>query len=185
MEEEKKLETEVVEKKKKKKIDAKTLIKEMTFDALLAAFYVVFTVVISPISYGAIQFRFSEILVLFCFFNKRYSIGLTLGCLIANIFSPTAALDIPFGTAATLLACIGIMFSKWMALAIMFPVITNAFIVGGELYLYGSPFWFNVGWIALGELVVMIVGYILFFILKRYKSFFKAINATQNTEYKF
>ena len=87
-------------------------IREMTFNALLAALYVVFTLVISPIAFNAIQFRLSELFVLFCFFNKRYSIGLTLGCLIANIFSPLGVLDIGFGTAATLLACIGIMFSK-------------------------------------------------------------------------
>ena len=183
MEEEQKQNTEVIQ--EKKKIDSKTLIREITFNGLLAALYVVFTVLVSPLSYGAIQFRFSEVLVLFCFFNKRYAIGLTLGCLIANIFSPTAALDIPFGTAATAIACLGIMFSKWMLLAIVFPIVSNAFIVGGELYLYGSPFWFNVAWVALGELVVMVIGYILFILLKRYKRFFKAISATQNIDFKF
>ena len=93
------------------------IIKDMTANALIAALYAAFTIAIAPISYGPIQFRFSEILVLLCFFNKKYTIGLTLGCLLANLYSPTASLDIPFGTAATLVACVGIMFSKHLAVA--------------------------------------------------------------------
>ena len=165
--------------------DNKEIIQEITINGLLAALYVVFTVAISPLSYGPIQFRISEIFVLFAFFNKRYTIGLTLGCLIANIFSPTAALDIPFGTVATLLACIGIMFSKQLIVAILFPIVFNAFIIAGELNLYGIPYWYSVGWIALGETVVLVAGYIIFFLLRKNQYFFKAIRATQNTDFKF
>ena len=161
------------------------IIKDMTANALIAALYAAFTIAIAPISYGPIQFRFSEILVLLCFFNKKYMIGLTLGCLLANLYSPTASLDIPFGTAATLVACVGIMFSKHLAVAAIFPVVCNAFVVGGELYLFGSPFWYNVLWVGVGELVVMIAAYVIFMLLKRNESFYKLINATQNTEFKF
>ena len=97
---------------KETKVRKTDIIKDMTANALIAALYAAFTIAIAPISYGPIQFRFSEILVLLCFFNKKYTIGLTLGCLLANLYSPTASLDIPFGTAATLVACVGIMFSK-------------------------------------------------------------------------
>ena len=161
------------------------LIHEMVFNALLAALYVVFTVVVTPLSYGAVQFRISELFVLFCFFNKKYVIGLTLGCLIANCFSPTAALDIPMGTAATLLACLCIMFCKHMLLAIVFPIVFNAFIVGWELYIFGEPFWFSVGFVALGEAAIMVISYIIMMILKNNKGFLKAIKANQNLEVKF
>ena len=161
------------------------LIHEMVFNALLAALYVVFTIVVSPISYGAIQFRISELFVLFCFFNKKYVIGLTLGCLIANCFSPTAALDIPMGTAATLLACICVMCCKHLCVAILFPIVSNAFIVGLELWLFGEPFWFSVGFVALGEAVVMIISYIIMMILKNNKGFLKGIKADQNLDFKF
>jgi len=167
---------------KSKKVD---IIKEMTISALIAALYAALTIAIAPISYGPIQFRVSEILVLLCFFNKRYSIGLTLGCLLANLYSPTAVLDVPFGTVATLIACVGIMFSKHLAVAIIFPVVVNAFIIGGELYMFGTPFWYNVLWVGLGELVVMIAGYIIFMLLKKNVGFYKLIGATQNTEFKF
>ena len=163
----------------------KDLVQEICLNAMIAATYAVLTIVISPLSYGPIQFRFSEILVLMCFFNKRYAVGLTLGCLIANIFSPTAMLDIPFGTAATLLACLGIMFSKQLLVAICFPVVFNAFIIAWELSFFGEPYWMSVLTIGLGELAVMFAGYIIFILLKRSKGFLRVIKANQNLEVKF
>ena len=163
----------------------KDIIQEISFNARIAAAYVVFTGLISPLSYGSIQFRFSEILVLFCFFNKRYGIGLTLGCLIANIFSPTASLDVIFGTIATALACLCIMFSKDLIVAITFPVIFNGFIIAWELTFFEMPYWMSVLTISLGELAVMIGGCIIFMILKRNKTFFRVIRANQNLEFKF
>ena len=160
----------------------KDIIQEISFNALIAAAYVVLTVLISPLSYGAIQFRISEILVLFCFFNKRYGIGLTLGCLIANIFSPTASLDVIFGTIATALACLCIMFSKHLIIAIMFPVIFNAFIIGWELTFFNEPYWLSVLTVGLGELAVMIVGYIFFTFIRQSRGFLKAIKANQNLD---
>jgi uncharacterized membrane protein len=135
----------------------KDIVLEISINALIAAAYVVFTVLVSPLSYGPIQFRISEILVLFCFFNKRYGIGLTLGCLIANLFSPTATLDVIFGTVATALACICIMFSKHLIVAALFPVIFNGFIVAWELTFFGEPYWLSVATVSLGELAVMVV----------------------------
>lgn len=161
------------------------IVQDICFNALIAAAYAALTIAIAPIAYGPIQFRISEIMVLLCFFNKKYSIGLTLGCLIANIFSPTASLDIPFGTLATLIACIGVMFSKRLIVAIWFPVLVNAFIIAGELYLFGEPYWMSVLTVGIGELVVMIAAYIIFILLKRSKPFMKAIKANQNLEVKF
>ena len=163
----------------------KELIKTITFNGLLAALYTIFTIAIAPLSYGAIQFRFSEVLVLLVFFNKKYAYGLTLGCFLANLFSPTMALDILFGTSATLLACLAMMFCKHLAVAAIFPVLFNAFIIGWELTYFGEPFWFSCGYVALGELGVMVIGYIIFFLLRKRENFWKAIDATQNTDFKF
>lgn len=162
----------------------KDIIQEICLNGLIAALYVALTLVLAPVSYGAIQFRLSEILVLLCFFNKRYAIGLTLGCLIANIFSPTAVLDIPFGTLATLIACIGIMFSKHLLVAIAFPVVVNAFIIAGELYFFGEPYWLSVLTVGAGELIVMIIGYFVIMMIRNPK-LLKVIKANQNLDFKF
>ena len=158
----------------------------ITTNAFIAAMYAVFTMAIAPLAYGQIQFRLTEVLVLICFFRKDYIFGLTIGCAIANMYSDLGFYDVLFGTLATFIACLGIIFSKHLAIAILFPVISNAFIVGAELYfLLKLPFWANVLWVGLGELVVMIVGYILFTLLKRSPRFLEEIGATQNKEFKW
>ena len=159
--------------------------KDIIQNGLLAAIYVVLTYIMAPISFWAIQFRLSEILVLACFFNKKKIVGLTLGCFLSNLVSPLGLMDIGFGTLATLLACLGIIFCKHLIAAIWFPVILNGIIVGFELYLIGEPLWFSMGMVALGELGVMIIGYILIMLIRKNKAFFKVVRATQNVDFKF
>ena len=159
--------------------------KDIVQNGLLAALYVVLTYIMAPISFWAIQFRLSEILVLACFFDKKKIVGLTLGCFLANLVSPLGIMDIGFGTLATFLACLGIIFCKHLIVAVLFPIIANGIIVGLELYLIGEPLWFSIGMVALGELGVMIIGYILLMIIKRNKNFFKVVRATQNVDFKF
>lgn len=167
------------------KTKASETIKTIAFNGVLAAMYTIITIVCTPFAYGPIQFRVSEILVLLCFFNKRYSIGLIIGCFLANLNSPTMTLDILFGTAATAIACVGIMFSPRLAIAVLFPIVANAFIVGWELTYFGEPFWFSVGWVALGETVVLVAGYIFFFLLRKNETFYRLIDAKQNINFKW
>ena len=139
-----------------KNFDIKFIIKS----AIIAAIYVVLTWVLSPISYGAIQFRISEILVLLVVFNPKYSLALILGCLIANTTSSLGWYDMVFGTLATIIAIIPMCFIKKLPIASIFPVISNALIVSFELGLafdmfQPSAFWFNVLTIAIGEAVVL------------------------------
>ena len=103
--------------------------------AIVAAIYAVMTVAISPLSYGPIQLRFSEILILLCFYNKKYCVSMTVGCLIANIFSPMALLDIPFGTLATILAVLFLSKSNNLFIGSLWATIFNGIIVGTELYI--------------------------------------------------
>lgn len=167
------------------KTKASETIETIAFNGVLAAMYAIITIVCTPFAYGPIQFRISEILVLLCFFNKRYSIGLIIGCFLANLNSPTMTLDILFGTAATAIACVGIMFSPRLAIAVLFPIVANAFIVGWELTYFGEPFWFSVGWVALGETVVLVAGYIFFFLLRKNETFYRLIDAKQNINFKW
>lgn len=125
-------------------------------------------------------------MVLLCFFRKDYAVGLVLGCAIANLASSIGLIDVGFGSLATLLTCLCVMFCKQLAIACIFPVLFNGFIVGFELWKFlGEPFWISVGTVALGEFAVMIVGYVLFMILKRRQSFFETIRAKQNIAFKW
>lgn len=158
----------------------KTNIKNIVRISIIASMYIVFTI-INPFSYNAIQFRISEILMMLCFFRKDYSIGLILGCFISNLFSDIMIYDIIFGTLATVLACICMMFSKNIYVSIIYPIIFNSIIVGFELYLaFDTPFIMNALYVFIGEAVVMIIGVIIFNKLRKNSHFLELIDANQN-----
>ena len=115
-----------------------------------------------PISYGAVQFRISEALTLLPVLFPQAVPGLTLGCLISNLFNPMGATvyDVVFGTLATLIAAV----ITWRMRASIWvralpPVLCNAIIVGLVLtYAYGiDMLWMNMLTVGLGEAVVCYV----------------------------
>ena len=56
--------------------------------AVIAAVYVVVCLALAPFSYGAVQVRVAEALCLLPVFGAEYIIGVTLGCLLANLLAP-------------------------------------------------------------------------------------------------
>ena len=136
--------------------------------ALTAAVYVVLTLSIAPLSYGLVQVRFSEMLMLLAFIDRRYAPGLILGCFIANCFSPFGLMDVFFGTICTAAAVWGITkHSRTLFGASLWAVFCNAFI-GIELYLFGSPLLLSMAMVALGEfLAVSCAGCFVFRLLMK------------------
>ncbi len=128
--------------------------------AIIAALYAALTWLLQPISYGPIQFRISEILMLLVVFNPKYLVALIIGCFVANIPSPLGWYDMVFGTLATILAILPMLKIKKLPIAAIFPVISNALIVSIELGLAfdmfaPEAFWYNVLTVGLGEAVVL------------------------------
>ena len=128
--------------------------------ALIAALYVALTWILAPISYGAIQFRISEVLLLLVLLNPKYAYALIIGCFVANTTSSLGVYDMFFGTLATTLAIIPMTKIKRAEVASLFPVISNAFIIAVELGLafdmfMPEAFWFNVLTVGFGEAVVL------------------------------
>ena len=132
--------------------------------SVIAALYVVLTIVVQPISFGEIQFRLSEILMLLVFYNRKYSVSLILGCLIANLWSPYLLWDMIFGTLATALSCLFMVKSKSLIVASIWPTIFNALIVGAEIAILSDiSYLFCILTVGFGELVVVtIFGTIVF-----------------------
>ncbi|MCR4787127.1 MAG: QueT transporter family protein [Lachnospiraceae bacterium] len=115
----------------------------MTQAAVIAAIYVVLTVVAAVINLanGMIQVRFSEALCVLPFFTPAAVPGLAIGCLISNIVTGCMLPDIIFGTLATLIGAVGSWFlRKNKILVTLPPVISNALIIPFVLtYAYGIP----------------------------------------------
>jgi uncharacterized membrane protein len=138
--------------------------RELSKIAVVAAIYFVLTTAFAPISYGNIQFRVAEILVLLCFIDKKYIIAVTVGTFLANTMSPLGVIDIIFGTGATLISAILVNKSKNIYIASIWPVIVNGVIIGVELMmLFKLPLFLTMLQVAAGEFVVVsIVGVIIF-----------------------
>ena len=158
--------------KKKARIDTRTLIIYITQNALVAAIYFVLTAFTQPISFGAMQIRLAEALGLLCFWRPDFAIGMTLGCFLANVYS-FSPWDMLLGSLATLVSCLLISYaSKWLWMGIIYPVVLNGLVVGAELtWIFMNPvgtyvdFAVQGGWVALGELGAMVIGYILWMII--------------------
>ena len=79
-------------------------VKFLTKAAIIAALYIVSTMLISPIAFGENQVRISEALNVLVYFTPSAIPGLFVGCILANLSSPFGIIDIAFGSMATLLA---------------------------------------------------------------------------------
>ncbi len=119
----------------------------ITRAALIAALYFALTAAVSAISFGPLQFRLSEALVLLAALMPEAIPGLTIGCLLSNLaFSPYSLYDMIFGGLATFLGCVGsYLLRKNLPLAALPPIIFNALLVpiifvidGGEAIYYIS-----------------------------------------------
>ena len=109
----------------------------------VAALYAVLTLLLPVASYGPIQFRFSEILVLLVFYNKRFIPGLVLGCALANMFSPMMLFDVIFGTLSSYIAFKLMQRAKNLYIASIFPVLlVSVPALGTWLYLASDEVFF-------------------------------------------
>ena len=139
-------------------------IKELTKMAVIAGLYVALCYVFAPISYGPVQFRIAEILIVMPFYNKKYSIPIILGTLIANIFMYGLA-DMVFGTCATAIVCLIIIVCGNKIVIAPAAAIVNGVIIGLMLYFIfeepGAP-WFIMSTVAIGEFVVVLIGVLAF-----------------------
>ena len=153
----------------------------VTRGALIAAIYVVMTMLASAVglSSGTIQLRISEALCILPVFRPEATVGLTLGCLVSNLITGGHILDIVFGTLATLLGALGTRaLLKWknfpFVLYTLPSVISNAIIVplvlcytlnGGYSHAFFFP---TMGSVALGEGVVSILlGTLLYLAIRK------------------
>ena len=156
-------------------------IRRLTKLSIVTTIYVLLTIVLNPISYGGVQFRVAEALMLLCLYRKDYAISLVMGCLISNVFSPYGIIDMIFGTLATLISCLLMILVKRIYVAWIFPVFVNGIIIGLEIVILDKmiPFWNSFlmmfGFIALGEAVVLIIGVVIFKIMERNETFMDLI----------
>ena len=138
----------------------------LTHAAMIAAIYVVLTVVFQPFSFGEVQVRISEMLTLLPIFTPAAIPGLFVGCLLSNILTGCMALDVVFGSIATLIGAVGTyLLRKTKFVFTLPPVIANTIIVPLVLRnVYGleDAVWYLMLTVGIGEVIsICILGMIL------------------------
>lgn len=141
---------------------------------VVGALYAVLTIVLAPISYGPVQFRVAEALTLLPLVFPETAIGLTVGCLISNLFG-NGPLDMILGTTATLVASLVTAFvgkrvkkaTPKIILGAIPPIIVNAVVVPLTFMTTSdtfSAYLINVGTVFLGQTaVIAILGPLVYF----------------------
>ena len=152
-----------------------TNVQKITFGGVIAALYVVLTLVANAfgLASGAIQVRISEALTILPVFTAAAIPGLTVGCVLANIITGCLPWDIVFGSLATLIGAAGTrLLRKKPLLAWIPPVISNMAIIPVVLQrVYGVPdaWWYLVLTVGAGEVISCgILGMLLYHSAKRF-----------------
>ena len=148
----------------------------LTQAAMIAALYVVLTLVFQAISFGEIQVRIAEALTILPVFTPAAIPGLFIGCLIGNVIGGSILPDIIFGSLATL---IGAYFTYLLRrqnkfLAPLPPIISNIIIVPFILrYAYGFnlPIPFMMLTVGMGEVISCgVLGMIIYTPLQKHRN---------------
>ena len=143
---------------------------------MVAAIYVVLTLVGASFSYGEVQVRISEALTILPVFTPAAIPGLFIGCLISNILGGCILPDIIFGSLATLIGAIftWMLRNKSKYLAPLPPIIANVIVVPFVLrygYQVPLPIPFMMLTVGIGEVISCgVLGLILHTALSRYKN---------------
>ncbi|MDF2535230.1 MAG: hypothetical protein K0R18_1389 [Bacillales bacterium] len=133
--------------------------RNFALNAMVGALYAVTTIMIAPLAYGNVQFRLTEILIFFAFFNKKFIPGLVVGCMIANSQSGMGMIDVFLGAGATLIVTYLISKTKNIWLVPIIAAVVNGIVVGWELnYVFELPMLESMIYVAIGEFFAVIVG---------------------------
>ena len=143
--------------------------------AMIAAIYVVLTVLFAPFSFGHIQLRLSEALTVLPYFTPAAIPGLAIGCLIGNTIGGAILPDIVFGSIASLIGAIitYLLRKQSKFLAPVGSIAANTVIVPFVLYYaYGInlPIPFQMLTVGIGEIISCgVLGMVVLTSLQKYQ----------------
>lgn len=176
------LDSQIDSKKDKRKKRLIITTQSITRAAIIACIYFISVYAIKPISYGPLQFRIGEAMTLLPIIFPESIVGLTIGCLIANILSPFGWYDMVIGTIATLIAAVlTFAIGKFLAkksilirslVGAIPPILVNALILPLIWLLFSGNkmYWLNFAMILATQTgTIIVLGIPLLFGLDKYK----------------
>ena len=132
---------------------------------LIAALYAILALALPELSYGPLQLRFSEGLVLLPLLFPEAVPGLIIGCFLANLGSPFGILDIVCGTICTgLAAWLTFRFRHNIVIAAAAPIIINGLGVSAYIAWLSQELYLTIAGLILLSETVAVVGLALPFV---------------------
>jgi len=147
----------------------------LTTYAIIISTYTAISLLLGSFSFGVVQIRIAEALLVLCLYDKKYIVPITLGCFVTNFIGIINGLnplimDLIIGSLATLLSGFAvyyfrnIMLFNHPLLSLFLPALINGVMVGIELAFYfpvSIPL--LIGYVGLGEFVsVSIFGLLIY-----------------------
>lgn len=152
---------------------------------IIAAVYIAVSLLLAPLSFGAIQLRFSEILNQLIVFNKKYFYAIVIGVFITNLFSPNGPIDLLFGVGQTALSLgitiLSAKFIKSIVARMIFNTVVFSFmmwLIAWELnIIFDLPFCYTWLTVAIGEAIVMLIAIPIMLLINKRVYFKKLMDA--------
>ena len=125
---------------------------------MIASIYIVVSYILLPVSYGLIQFRAAEALVLLPMLYPEAILGVFVGCLVANMIGGLGPWDIIGGSLVTLVAAYVTYRYRFTPVAYLSPIVLNAVLVGAYLsFLLQLPYWLVALSVGAGQTAVIVL----------------------------
>lgn len=155
------------------------LTKRISYNAIICALYVALVFIFNFMSYESIQVRIAEVLIFIVLINKKYTIGITIGCFIANLIGPYGLVDALIGSFATYLSCVMLSKSKIPWTGIFILPICNI-LVGLEIsYFAGATYEASliiISFVMLGEIITGILGTLIYKTISKKQNIIDLVN---------
>lgn len=142
---------------------------------IIIATYTAISLLMGSFSFGMVQIRIAEVLLVLCLYDYKFIIPVTLGCFVTNLIGIISGMnplfmDLFIGTIATLISAIcvyylrNIRYKNLPLLSLLLPAIINGIFVGAELAFYfPMNIWILMAYVGIGEfLSVTVFGLIIY-----------------------
>lgn len=149
--------------------------KRIAIYGIVIAIYTSISLALSSISFGMIQIRIAEALLVLCLYDKKYILPITLGCFVTNLIGIINGLNIMItdlfaGTLATFISAICVYYFRdtkigdFPIISLILPAIINGIMIGIELNYYFPGYLIEmIVYVMIGELLsVTLLGGLLY-----------------------
>lgn len=136
-------------------------VKKMALNGVIAAVYAVLTLV-NPLSFEAIQFRVSTLLLPLAVFVPQIRSGLVIGTAIGNLNSSLGVIDIVVGSIVSAIAVYLVPKVKVKFIMPVLYAIDSGALVALELwYCFKTPIWYNILTVGISGVILYAIGLVV------------------------